>query len=81
MGLLRIILYIILIYYLFKVIGRLLFPFVIRKGMEQMEKHQKTYDNSTESVKEGEIIIEKKPREPSEEKQDNGEYIDYEEIE
>ena len=85
MGVLRIIIIIILVYYVFKFIMRLLAPFMARKMMEKAaENFEKQFNNpyyKRDKVKEGETYIEKKPQEDSYLPDDGeGEFTDYEEV-
>lgn len=81
-GLLRTIFYILLFYYGFKFLMRLFAPFLIKKVAEKMqEKAQQQYGNQQQStVKEGETVIDKAPRNQRQSKDDVGEYVDFEEI-
>lgn len=81
-GLLRTILFILLFYYGFKFLMRLFAPFLIKKVAEKMqEKAQQQYGNQQQStVKEGETVIDKAPRNQRQSKDDVGEYVDFEEI-
>lgn len=81
-GLLRTILFIILFYYIIKFLMRLFAPFLIKKVAEKMqEKAQQQYGNQQQtSVKEGETVIDKAPRNQRQSKDDVGEYVDFEEI-
>ena len=86
-GLLKTIFVIILFYYLFKYIGRLLLPVLLKKGVEKMQQNQyRQYngggDNNYQNQQEkGKVTItnsaQKKRTNPS---QDQGEYVDFEEI-
>jgi len=83
---LKIIAFLIIFYYIFKVIGRFLFPFLIKKGVENMQKKQeqefKRYHE--EAVKrEGEVRVETKRTSQKSTKLDDteGEYVDFEEVE
>ncbi|MBS3992351.1 MAG: DUF4834 family protein [Bacteroidetes bacterium] len=85
LGLLRIFLIVLLVYYIIKIIARIFFPIlfkkVVKNAEERMRNQQSKYTNQQSSnSKVGETVIEKKPTPP---KSDNkvGEYIDYEEIE
>lgn len=82
MGLLRTIFFILLFYYGFKFLMRLFAPFLIKKATEKMqEKAQQQYGNQQQStVKEGETVIDKAPRNQRQSKDDVGEYVDFEEI-
>ena len=81
-GLLRTILFIILFYYIIKFLMRLFAPFLIKKVAEKMQEQAKQqYGNQQQStVKEGETVIDKAPRNQRQSKDDIGEYVDFEEI-
>jgi len=81
-GFLVTIIYIILIYYAIKIIGRFIFPIFFQKIMKNVEKkvrEQQGYQPPPDHVKEGETVIDKKPSKNKDNK-DEGEYIDYEEV-
>ncbi len=81
-GVLKIILIIILVYYGLKIITRLFGPLLLRyvtkKAGEKIKQQFDQYKQPQQST-EGEVTIEKKPKQNSSNK-DAGEYIDYEEI-
>ena len=81
-GVLKIILIILLIYYGLKVVTRLFGPlllkYVTKKAGEKFQQQFSQYQHHQQST-DGEITIEKKPKQNSSNK-DVGEYIDYEEI-
>jgi hypothetical protein len=81
-GLLRTIFFIIIFYYVAKFLMRLFAPFLIKKVAEKMqEQAQQQYGNQQKStVKEGETVIDKAPRNQRQSKDDVGEYVDFEEI-
>ena len=83
-GFLRTILIIILAYYVLTWLGRILFPVLFQKAVKNMEKkvrEQQGYQYQHEDVKEGETVIDKKPRQGhKEDGKKVGEYVDYEEI-
>jgi hypothetical protein len=82
LGLLRTIFFIILFYYVVKFLMRLFAPFLIKKVAEKMQEQAKQqYGNQQHSsVKEGETVIDKAPRNQRQTKDDEGEYVDFEEI-
>jgi hypothetical protein len=65
-------------YYLLKFVGRLLFPIVIKKAVNNMQARQYTY---SQKKPEGEVTVQSKPgkQRPSDNQQ--GEYVDFEEVE
>ncbi|PID68241.1 MAG: DUF4834 domain-containing protein [Flavobacteriia bacterium] len=82
MGLLKLILYFLVFYYLFKLIMKLLMPFLVKKGMQNMEKkYRQSQGMAHDDSKIGETVIDKRPGQSSKPEKQEGEYIDYEEIE
>ena len=85
MSLIRTILIIVLIYYAFKFIARLVFPLFFKKMMKNVEKkfneQQQRGSKDQSPIKEGETVIDKAPKQTKNINDDAGEYIDYEEIE
>ncbi len=80
----RTILILLLVYYAFKFLARLLAPYVMRKMAAKMQNQTEQYYNHqtrNTTVKEGETVIDKKPysKKPSN-NDDAGEYVDFEEI-
>lgn len=70
---------IVIAYYVLKFVGRLLFPVVVKKAVNNMQARQSAYQR--EQKREGEVTVENK--QPKENHTDNiqGEYVDFEEIE
>ena len=86
-GVLKTIIYILVFYYIFKIIMRLVAPFMARKMMEKASKNfenqfNNPYYKEHPKTKEGQTYIEKKPKEQTLKPidQQEGEFIDYEEI-
>jgi hypothetical protein len=81
MGLLRTILILLVIYFLFKLVARVILPLLLKNYVEK--KHREFQDrfgqHQQKVKKEGEITIEKKSTK-GKGKDDEGEYVDYEEI-
>ena len=68
----------VLVYYGLKFVGRLLFPIVINKAVNNMQARQYTY---SQKKPDGEVTVETNRR-PSNRKYDQqGEYVDFEEVE
>ena len=85
-GVIRTFLIILLVYFGFKIIVRLLAPFLMRyvskKAEQKFGQPFGQYKRPQETNrKEGEIIIEKVPEQNKSSNKDVGEYVDYEEIE
>ncbi|WP_339660942.1 DUF4834 family protein [uncultured Polaribacter sp.] len=84
MGLLKTILYLLVFYYAFKFLARLLAPFLIKKAAETIQKKAEQQFGGQQDkgyVKEGETIIDKTPKKGQQGKDTVGEYVDFEEIE
>jgi len=83
-GLFKTILYILIFYYAFKFLAKLFAPFLMKKAAETIQKKaQQQYggqQQQKEVVKEGETVIDKKPRNQQQSKGSVGEYVDFEEI-
>ena len=80
-GFFKIILYIALFYYLFKILSRIFAPILLKTLIKKAESkfgNQNTQQRQTPN-KEGEISIDKMPDHKSSNK-DVGEYVDYEEV-
>ncbi len=70
---------IVIIYYGLKFLGRLLFPIVVKKAVNNMKARQSSYQ--TERKREGEVTIEKDPKKQGQQRNNVGEYVDFEEVE
>ncbi|TBN06484.1 DUF4834 family protein [Hyunsoonleella flava] len=82
MGLLRTILIIVLVYYGIKVLSRIFAPFLFKYATKKAEeKFGGQFNNQRQDPpkKEGEISIDKMPRQKQSNK-DVGDYVDFEEI-
>lgn len=77
-GFLRTVGIIVIVYYGLKFLGRLLFPIVVKKAVNNMQSRQSTY---TERKPEGEVTVEKKTTQQGRHPQNEGEYVDFEEVE
>ena len=87
MGVVRTILIILLIYYGFKFLTRLIAPIILKKMVNKMGSNfQSSFTNFSKQAhsqkKEGDITIEKstKKEKNTKSKKDIGDYIDYEEV-
>ncbi len=83
MGFLRTILILILVYYVLKWLGRILFPVLFQKAVRNFEnkmRQEQGQTNTSDQVKEGETVIDRKPGPQRETNNNVGEYVDYEEI-
>lgn len=84
-GLAKTIFFLITFYYLFKLIGRLFLPYMMKKGVEHMQQQQQRAANNYQQQarqQEGQVTINKDaPKKSSTIVNDNeGEYVDYEEV-
>lgn len=84
MGLLRTLLIIVIVYYAFRFLARLFAPVLVKRMASKMqERAQQQYNqqrqNST-SAREGETVIDRRPRGQKQSNDDVGEYVDFEEI-
>ena len=83
MGFLRTILILILVYYVLKWLGRILFPVLFQKAVRNFEdkmREQQGRAQTTDQVKEGETVIDRRPGPQRESNKNVGEYVDFEEI-
>ena len=84
----RTLVFIIGFYYLFKILGRIFRPYLIKYinkkaqerfgGQFQNQQRQKTYQGKR--PKEGETVIDKMPNSSKKSNNDVGEYVDFEEV-
>ena len=77
------ILFLILGYYAFRWLARVLLPVLMQKAVRNFEKkarEQQGYSHHNDNIREGETIIDKKPVKQRESNKDVGEYIDFEEV-
>jgi len=84
-GLIRTIFYILVFYYVFKFIGRLVMPYFLKKGVERMQQQQQNTANNfrqEEKKKEGTVTIKKGSQENNDSTfmENQGEYVDFEEV-
>jgi hypothetical protein len=69
---------IVLIYFVLKFVGRLLFPVVVKKVVNNMQARQTQYQR--DQKREGEVTIEKDRQRQSSSRNTEGEYVDFEEV-
>ena len=83
-GALRVILIILLIYFGIKIIFRWFGPMILKWMLKRVGKkfgqNFSNFNPNPSKDKEGEVSIDKKPKNPRKSNNDVGEYIDYEEI-
>jgi len=71
----------VIIYYALKFIGRLLFPIVVKKAVNNMQERQTQYQRQQQYKPEGEVTIERDRKQQTRTNTAEGEYVDFEEIE
>lgn len=71
---------IVILYFALKFLGRLLFPIVVKKAVNNMQARQSQYQRQQQNKPEGEVTIEKNRSQQSRTKSTEGEYVDFEEI-
>ncbi|MEI8113054.1 MAG: DUF4834 domain-containing protein [Bacteroidia bacterium] len=69
---------IVIIYYGLKFVGRLLFPLVVKKAVNNMQNRQTQYQR--DQKREGEVTIEKDRQQQKSRRHTEGEYVDFEEV-
>jgi hypothetical protein len=78
------ILFIIIIsYYVLKLIGRYLFPWIIKRQLNKMQQHfgnQQQQPQEPYKQKEGKVTVHYQQKDASGNKDRKGEYVDYEEV-
>ncbi len=81
MGFLRVVAYIIIFYYIFKFIGRLILPYLLKKGIQRMQEQQYGNYQQTEPQSEpGKVTITKNKTTSHSSASKDGEYVDFEEV-
>lgn len=84
-GLLRTVLILLLVYYLFKILakwlGPKLFAFAARKTEERFREQFGNYNTRNTEVEIDDVIMDKHPKKGNTSSKKVGEYIDFEEIE
>ena len=81
-GLFRTLLIILIFYYGFKILARLLAPFFLNKVAKNMQRRaEEQQQRQANPVKEGETVIDRKPSQQNISNKKVGEYVDFEEIE
>lgn len=83
MGLLRTLAIIVIVYYVFKFVGRYIVPLFLKRMVDNVEKkynQQQQNNQHDENAKVGETVIAKTPPNPKESNKNVGDYVDYEEL-
>ncbi len=70
----------VVIYFVLKFVGRLLFPIVVKKAVNNMQARQSQYQRQQQNKQEGEVTIEKNRRDQNRTRNTEGEYVDFEEV-
>jgi len=86
MGFLKIVLIVVLVYYLLKILARLfapkIFAYAARKTEERFKEQFENYQSfNREEQQVGDVTIDKKPTRNNKPANEVGEYIDFEELE
>ncbi len=82
-GLLKTIFFLLVFYYLFKIIGQLFMPFLIKRGFAKMQQRQQQAANHYQEKarqEEGKVTVQVNRNKPSGSTGTEGEYVDYEEV-
>lgn len=84
-GLVKTLFYIIIFYYLFKLIGRIVLPLIVKKGFERMQQQQHNAASAFRDQarqQEGKVTVHKSSDQRKGRNMDDneGEYVDYEEV-
>lgn len=70
---------IVVVYYVLKFVGRLLFPVLMKKAVNNIQSKQSGYRG--ESRRDGEVRVENTQQNTTQKHFEQGEYVDFEEIE
>jgi len=70
----------VVIYFVLKFVGRLLFPIVVKKAVNNMQARQSQYQRHQQNKQEGEVTVEKNRRDQNRTRNTEGEYVDFEEV-
>ena len=79
MAFLRTILIIIIVVYILKLIGRYVIPLLIKRQINKFQQENNRYSNYKQKP-EGEVTVETDSKQNKRFNSDEGEYVDYEEI-
>ncbi len=72
----------VIVYYALKFLGRLLFPIVVKKAVNNIQERQTQYQRQYQRQKaEGQVTVENNQQQQSRRNNTEGEYVDFEEIE
>ena len=70
---------IVVVYFVLKFLGRLLFPVVMKKAVNNMQARQSQYQRQNQRKQEGEVTVENHRRQQNP-TSNQGEYVDFEEV-
>ncbi len=77
---LRTLFIILIIYYVFRFLGRYVFPYMLRRAVSNMVNKQQQYAGQQTRQPEGKVTVEKNQRRQTHYAKDEGEYVDFEEV-
>ena len=85
MGFIKFVFFVIVIYYLFKLIARYVMPYLlslfIKRAQDQMMGNMSNNSGAKSSKKEGEVSVKTNPQKTSKANKGNiGDYVDFEEV-
>ena len=82
MGFLRILFWFFLISYILRILGRYLFPILLKRYIKkkQSQFNQQFNQQNSPVEEEGEVSIKTKPKKSKTDTNDMGEYVDFEEV-
>jgi len=82
MGVLKILFIIILVYYGFRLIVRIVFPFILKHFINKAQKNMNDHfgQGQFDQRQEGEVFIKHDPKKKRNIDDDQGEYVDFEDI-
>lgn len=71
---------IVVVYYGLKFLARLLFPIIVTKAVNNMQERQAQYQRQHQQKPQGEVTIEQKQNRNGQVNNNEGEYVDFEEV-
>ena len=82
LGLLRFLFWFFVISYILRILGRYIFPILLKRyiNKKQSQFNQQFNPQNSPLEEEGEVSIKKKPKKSATDKNDIGEYVDFEEV-
>ena len=82
LGLLRFLFWFFLVSYILKILGRYIFPILLKRyiNKKQSQFNQQFNQQDSNLEEEGEVSIKTKPKKSSTDKNNIGEYVDFEEV-